>query len=83
MRVLKGSNLTEVLLNNDCEIHINDVIHWANKHNYHIIPNGKDFVEFDNYVVQDVSKEKGREASDAVILCFDSNAFLHSYLFLK
>lgn len=51
MRVLKGNNLKEVISKNDGEIHINDVIHQANAHNYHIIPNGKDFVEFDNYVV--------------------------------
>lgn len=91
MRVLIRDNLEEVISKNAGDIHINDIIHWANKHEYHIIPNGiilnddpqgMDDVEFDSYVVQDVSKEKGREASDAAILYFDSDALLQGYLMI-
>lgn len=92
MRKLKGDNLKEVMSKNDGEIHINDMIHWANDHGYHVIENGlvfndkcesSDEVAFDSYIVQDVSGEEDREASDAVILCLDSNAIVRSHTFLN
>lgn len=92
MRRLIGDNLEEVMSKNDGEIHVNDIIHWANDKGYHVIENGIVFVMstklddemlFDSVIVQDVSAEDSREASDGAILALDSNAILRSYTFLN
>lgn len=88
MRRLIGNNLEEVISKNDGEIHINDVIHWANEHNYYMYSQGFKYDdnyenEFDSYIIQDVSAEEGKEANDGAILHFDSNAILHSHQLLN
>lgn len=92
MRRLEGNNLKEVMSKNDGEIHINDMMHWANDHGYHVIDNGIVFndecescdeIAFDSYIVQDVSGEEDREASDRAIFALDSNAIIRSHTFLN
>lgn len=88
MKKLEGNNLKEVMSKNDGEIHINDIIHWADEHNYYVYSQGFAYDdncenEFESYLIQDVSAEEDKEASDGAILYFDSNAILHSHQLLN